>query len=184
MLKEETISIRRHRKTNLFNSYHSLPPEDRDMVLYVCKTMIFKKGSTIECEDEKNQACFYIVLKGMVREYFNDNGREQTRAFHCENDFFGWHTNEDSSINVVYEALEPVIVYRITRKAWLALLDISPFILSMWLNFLEQQIYHSIKWQEVLYKMSAADFFQLLQQSKPALWRKMRLHAAMKYLHN
>lgn len=161
-----------------------LSAKDKHLFSSVCQMMHVPANSEIEMYDEYGSACFYIVLEGMVREYSKTEDNEETRAFYCENEFFGSYSKGRFNEQLYFQTMEPAVMYRIVSDQWEALQTLSPSIKTMWYSLLENQIMNAIQWQEAFRGMRASDLFQLLLRQKPALWHKSRLHSVITSLYN
>lgn len=162
-----------------FNKNNKLTESDKLLFSKVCELTTYATGSIIEAHRKDGNACFYIVLKGMVREFSKKEDVEQTRTFYFENEFFGWNYDKIADEQIYYQALEPVVMYRICRAEWEALQLLSPAIKRFWYELLENQIMNVVQWQDVFNRMSASDLFSLLHRQKPALWKQNRLYVVI-----
>jgi CRP-like cAMP-binding protein len=139
-----------------------------------------KKNETLLREGEiSNQ--IYFVQSGLIRQYYYKNGRDLTEHFACENNIF---VNIESYLfqkptNLIIEALEPTVLYRIPYRQLSVLMDECRDIGILYRRFIEQILISTQqKIDSFRFETASERYYRLLKERPEIVKRAPLVHIA------
>jgi len=143
------------------------------------------KRNTLVVEQGKHNKYMYVIEKGLVRAFVNDNGNEKTVSLWMENETFGdiytYITGEVATKN--YLALEDLIVYKFDSEKFRALFDINHEICNLGRLVVEDFITRSRF--ECFFHSNASpkEKYEYLLKHRPDLLKRVKLKDLASYIN-
>ena len=143
------------------------------------------KRNTLVVEQGKHNKHMYVIKKGVVKAFVNENGEDKIISLWMENETFGdvytYITGEVATKN--YIAIEDLIVYKFDSEKFRALFDINHEICNLGRLFIEKFIVRS-KFECYFHsKASPKEKYQFLFENRKQLINRVKLKDLASYIN-
>jgi CRP-like cAMP-binding protein len=170
--------------TEYLQSIASLSSYSLNLVLQTITVEKIKRN-TLLVEQGKHNKHMYVIKKGIVRAFVNENGEDKTISLWMENETFGdvytYITGEVATKS--YIAIEDLMVYKFDTEKFRALFDINHEICNLGRLFVENFIVRS-KFECFFHsKASPKEKYQFLFENRKQLINRVKLKDLASYIN-